>query len=395
MGGSLVSDDAALADAGRVQAQLARLVGFDTQNPPGQQTEAARFVAAELEAMGCRTELVAYAPGRAANAIGVFDNGPGPVFAFNTHLDVVPAGEGWETDPLTLTPRDGRLYGRGACDAKGSLSAMLEAMRMLVAARATWSGTLIGAFTGDEEVGSDGARAFAASGRRIDLCVIGEPTDCTTFTAHKGSLRPVVRVSGVSAHSGMPDLGVNAITRAAPLLAAVAAMHAQVREIAHPLVGRAALSIVHAAGGTAFNVVPDRFDLVLDRRMVPGEDEAAVLEDLRALVARAAAEAGTPMEIVAFKPTTGGPTETPADHPIVAAAQAACLRHNGRASPLGGFQGGCDLVHLRRMGAAGVVLGPGSLDLAHKPNEYVPLDELLRACTIYRDIAATMLAPLP
>lgn len=387
-----MATDPTTPDLSRVLDVLARLVAFDTQNPPGYEIDAARFVAAELAAMGCRADLVEYAPGR-ANVIAVFDNGPGPVFAFNTHYDVVPAGDGWTTDPLTLVRQGDRLFGRGACDAKGSMAAMLEAMRMLIAGRNGWSGTLIGAFVADEEIGSDGARHFAASGRHIDFCVIGEPTDCTTYIAHKGSMRPVVRVGGVSAHSGMPDLGVNAITRAAALLTAVAQMHEKVREIAHPLVGRAALSIVHASGGTAFNVVPDRFDLVLDRRMVPGEDEAAVLDDLRDLIATAARAAGTPMSIIDFKPTTGGASETPADHPIVAAAQAACRRHNGHETPLGGFQGGCDLVHLRKMGAAGVVLGPGSLDLAHKPNEYVPVGDLARACAIYRDIATAMLSP--
>ncbi|WP_439570288.1 M20 family metallopeptidase [Roseovarius mucosus] len=387
-----MAKDLTAANMERVREVLARLVTFDTQNPPGNELEAARFVTAELADMGCRADLVEYAPGR-ANAIGVFENGPGPVFAFNTHYDVVPVGDGWTTDPLTLTRRGDRLYGRGACDAKGSMAAMLEAMRMLIADRAGWSGTLIGAFVADEEIGSDGARHFAASGQHIDFCVIGEPTECTTYIAHKGSIRPVVRVGGVSAHSGMPDLGVNAITRSVPLLAAVVDMHEQVRQIQHPLVGCAALSVVHASGGKAFNVVPDRFDLVLDRRMVPGEQENAVLEDLHAMVANAARAAGTEMAIVDLKPTTGGPSETPANHPIVIAAQAACLRHNGRPTPLGGFQGGCDLVHLSRMGASGVVLGPGSLDLAHKPNEYVPVEDLTRACSIYRDIAIAMLSP--
>ena len=97
------------------------------------------------------------------------------------------------------------------------------------------------------------------------------------------------------------------------------------------------------------------------------------------------------MEIVEFRPTTGGATETDSAHPVVEAAQAACSHHNGAATPLSGFEGGCDLVHFRSVGAQGVVIGPGALAVAHQPDEFVPIDELVRAASIYQDIAARML----
>lgn len=376
-------------DTGRVQSDLERLVAFDTQNPPGREREAARFVLGELLAMGCRAETVEIADGR-TNVAAIFANGPGPVFAFNTHIDVVPAGGGWTADPFRLRQADGRLYGRGACDAKGPLAAMLEAMRRLIAARQTWSGTLLGVFVCDEEVGSIGARAYAKTAGSVDFCAIGEPTSCTAVTAHKGSVRPIVRVHGVSAHSGMPDLGVNAVLKSVPLLKAVIAEHDRVRTISHDLVGAASLTIVGVSGGVADNVVPDACDFVLDRRMVPGEDEAIVLKDLQTMIDAAARDAGTKAEIIGYKPTTGAASETRADHPIVAAAQSACLTHNGRHTPIGGFQGGCDLVHFRSLGARGVVIGAGSLEVAHKPDEFVPVDELLRSVHIYRDLAHAM-----
>lgn len=376
-------------DTRRVKVDLERLVGFDTQNPPGREHEAARFVLAELLAMGCRAETVEVADGR-TNVAGIFANGPGPVFAFNTHIDVVPAGGGWTADPFRLREAGDRLYGRGACDAKGPLAAMLEAMRGLIAARETWSGTLLGVFVADEEVGSLGARAYAKTAGAVDFCAVGEPTSCTTVTAHKGSVRPIVRVHGVSAHSGMPDLGINAVLKSVPLLNAVTAEHARVRAISHDLVGAASLTIVGVSGGVADNVVPDACDFILDRRMVPGEEEAEVLEDLQTMIDAAARDAGTTAEIIGYKPTTGAATQTRADHPIVAAAQSACLTHNGSPSPIGGFQGGCDLVHFRSLGANGVVIGPGSLDVAHKPDEFVPVDELIRSVHIYRDLAHAM-----
>lgn len=386
-----------LPDEGALKTRLDRLVAINTENPPGREAEAARLILDDLTAMGCRAEAVDVLPGR-TNVMAVFENGPGPTFAFNTHIDVVPAGDGWTSDPFVLREADGRLYGRGSCDAKGPLVAMLEAMEALLRGRDAWSGTLIGAFVADEEAASLGAKAYVRTAPEIDYCVIGEPTSCTTVTAHKGSMRPLVRVKGRTAHSGMPDLGVNAILKAAPLLRLIDEHHGALRRRRHHLVGTASLTVTRATGGHADNVVPDTCEVLLDRRMIPGESEDAARREIEELVERAAYESGTDMEIVEFRPTTGGATETDADHPVVAAAQAACAHHNGAATPLSGFEGGCDLVHFRSIGANGVVVGPGSLAVAHQPDEFVPTEELVRASAIYHDIAARMLGggdPLP
>lgn len=377
-------------DQGTTKALLEKLVGFDTQNPPGQEKACARYILDVLQSMGCRAETVDVGEGR-TNVAGVFENGPGPTFAFNTHIDVVPAGDGWSSDPFKLKEAEGKLFGRGSCDAKGPMTAMLEAIRLLIAMRNTWSGTLLGVFVADEEVGSIGAREYVKTAKNVDYCVVGEPTSCTTVVAHKGSVRPIVRVHGKSAHSGMPDLGINAILKSAPLLQRVVAEHERVRAKTHNLVGQASLTVVRAHGGVANNVVPAFCDFTLDRRMVPGEDEDQVLKDLKSMIEHAAKEAGTSAEIIGFAPTTGPATETASDHPIVLAAQHACHHHNGTATPLTGFQGGCDLVHFRKLGAEGVVIGAGSLTVAHQPNEFVPIDELMRSILIYRDLAFSML----
>jgi acetylornithine deacetylase/succinyl-diaminopimelate desuccinylase len=383
--------DSEALDLPRMIDGLARLVAFDTQNPPGRELEAAQWLESAMAGMGFVAHSTDIMPGR-TNVVGVLANGPGPTFAFNTHIDVVPAGSGWTSDPFVLRESSGRLYGRGACDAKGSMTAMLEAMRWLVQNRKLWSGTLLGVFVADEEASSRGAKAYAATRPSIDACMVGEPTSCTTYSAHKGSLRPLVRVHGRTAHSGMPDLGVNAIIKSASLLRAVVAEHQRIKAINHPLVGNPSLTITRTAAGVADNVVPDRCELLLDRRMIPGEDEDAVKAEIATLLARAAKEAGTIMEIAEFRPTTGGATETANDHPIVVASQAACRHHHGHSTPLSGFQGGCDLVHFRSVGAQGVVLGPGALDVAHKPDEYVPVAELAMAAAIYRDVALAMLS---
>jgi acetylornithine deacetylase/succinyl-diaminopimelate desuccinylase len=372
-------------DPGRLKACLARLVAFRTENPPGEEADAACWVGRELAATGCTVELAAIAPGR-ANVVAVLENGPGPSLAFNSHLDVIPAGEGWSGDPFALREAGGRLVGRGACDAKGSIAAMVEAVRLLAAERSAWRGRLTAVFVADEEVGSTGAKRFAASGPPVDRIVVGEPTDLVTVSAHKGCVRPRVRVAGRAAHSGRPDLGDNAVVKAARLVTRFAREDVRLRRLVHPLVGPASLSVTRIEGGIADNIVPPACTLTLDRRVLPGEDASAVEGELRAILEDALIQDGIETEILGFS-STAGPSETPPDDAIVRAAVAAC-RANG-IDPPGpvGFLGGCDLVHFQRAGIRGVVLGPGSLAQAHQPDEWVRADDLVRAALIYRDLA--------
>jgi acetylornithine deacetylase/succinyl-diaminopimelate desuccinylase family protein len=378
-------------DAPRMKADLERLVAFNTENPPGGENEAAHFLASLLQSDGFAVSLDEYKPGR-VNLVARLENGPGPVFAFNTHMDVVPAGEGWSSDPFRLRESSGNLYGRGSCDAKGPLIAMIEAMRLLKRARSSWCGTVLGVFVADEEVASEGAKRYASTSPQIDFVVVGEPTSNGTVVAHKGSLRPRIRIHGISAHSGTPDLGVNAIYQAARFLALVEEHHAAVvRQRPHPIVGQASLTVTRASAGIADNVVPDHCDLLLDRRMVPGEHEDAVRGEFSDLSNAAAKKFGVRAEILEYIATTGGATETAANHPIVIASLAASRRHGAKVTTPQGFQGGCDLVHFRSVGAQGTVIGPGSLAVAHKPDEFVPVDEFIAASLIYQDVALDML----
>ncbi len=380
-----------IPDESRMLERLERLVAFDTQNPPGYELDAARYLITELNNMGLDTSLSEFKPGR-ANVIGRLHNGPGPVFAFNSHIDVVPAGSGWTTEPLRLSERGDNLYGRGSCDAKGPIVGMLEAIGELARDRSAWSGTLLAVFVADEEVASEGARDFVASRPDIDSCLIGEPTSNTAVTAHKGSMRPRVAVLGAMAHSGMPDAGENAILRAGRLLGLIEEFHAEeLCHRTHPLVGHATLTVTRLSGGIADNVVPDRCELLLDRRMVPGEDEATARREIEQLLETAEREFGVRAEIVEYVPTTGGATETDPGEAIVQESLAASSRHEGRTASPQGFQGGCDLVHFRSVGATGTVIGPGSIDVAHKPDEFVPRDQFIRSALIYRDIAGRML----
>jgi succinyl-diaminopimelate desuccinylase len=372
-------------DMPRICTLLERLVAFDTQNPPGQEAEAARFLAETVAAFGFSADLQNVSDGR-ANAVARLDNGPGPTLAFNSHIDTVPVGMGWSGDPLHLVERDGRLYGRGSCDAKGSIAAMTEAARLLALRKAEWNGTLLLTFVADEEINSTGSKQITREAKApIDAVIIGEPTGNQVHAAHKGVLRPLLRVNGQTAHSSQPDLGVNAIQKAGHLLALLDAEDRKLRNRQHTLLGPATLTVTRIAGGIADNVVPDSCEIVLDRRLLPGEEADAALEELQQLLALAARDHDIAAEVVQVR-TASGAAETAVSSPIVQHSLAA----NAQAAPAG-FTGGCDLVHFRAIGSDGVILGPGSLEQAHKPDEYVPKAELIQAAALYRDIALSML----
>ncbi len=379
-------------DSARLAGLLERLVGFDTQNPPGQEHAAAAMLAEELHGYGMEATARPVAhdgfPPR-ANAVGILRNGPGPVICFNSHIDTVPVGVGWSSDPLRLVERGGKLYGRGACDAKGPIVAMAEACRLLAADRSAWRGTVVAAFVADEELTSRGSKAVAAEFPPFDGVIVGEPTDNAVLSAHRGAVRPLIRVHGVTAHSSRPHLGVNAIDGAAHLLRAIRAYDHRINQRRHPLVGCACVSATQIQGGFADNIIPDRCDIVLDRRMVPAETTDDVLAELQTLLDEARASDNVIAELFQIRGMAAG-CETPESDPVVQAALAAAQR-NGASGELGGLTGGCDLVHFRSKGSPGVVLGPGSLDLAHKPDEYVPRAALAQAAAIYRDIALGML----
>ncbi len=379
-------------DSGRLAGLLERLVAFDTQNPPGQETAAAEMLCGELRGYGmeasARTVPHEGFPPR-ANAVGILRNGPGPVICFNSHIDTVPVGEGWSSDPLRLIERDGKLYGRGACDAKGPIVAMAEACRLLAAGRSAWRGTVVAAFVADEELNSRGSKAVAAEFPAFDGVIVGEPTDNTVLSAHRGAVRPLIRVHGVTAHSSRPHLGVNAIDGAARLLRAISAYDRDINQRTHRLVGCACVSATQIRGGFADNIIPDRCDIVLDRRLVPDESTDDVLAELQTLLDDVRATDNVIAELFDIRGLAAG-CETPESAPVVQAALAAAAR-NGASPVLGGLTGGCDLVHFRAKGSPGVILGPGSLGMAHKPDEYVPREALVQAASIYRDIALEML----
>ncbi len=387
--------EAVLAGIGEDAAArcLAELVRFPTVNPPGDEGALAAHLAEGLEVLGFSVKLDEVLPGR-PNVIARLPGRAGsPTLLFNTHMDVVPPGAGWTRDPFAAEIADGRLYGRGAADAKGSLAGFLLAASALAQSGIPLDGDLLVTAVMDEEVGSQGARRLAPS-VAADHAIVGEPTGLDVVVAHRGSFRPVIAVKGRAAHASQPALGVNAVYHAARAIAAFEAYAGTLGGRAHPLVGSPTLAVTIVHGGHKENVIPDRCEFTIDRRLIPGETEAEAQAGIERVLD--GVRAGHPhfrAAIARLLPTTGGPAETAPDAPIVGALTRAGRAVLGRDPGLAGFPAACDMVHFRSAGIPTAVLGPGDLACAHTADEWVEVRQVADAARIYALTALSLLGP--
>jgi succinyl-diaminopimelate desuccinylase len=372
---------------------LAALVAVDTTNPGGDERAGVEVIARVFRDRGLPVEIDEYRPGNVNLTVRVHF-GDGPIVLLNSHIDVVPTGGGWSSPPFEPRVVDGRMYGRGTADAKGSLAAMAAALTGLIDSPAGLSGTVVYTAVGDEEVGSTGARHLVTT-LQADACIVGEPTDLRLFTAHKGSVRPVIEVRGIAAHAATPENGSNAIVGAAGVVTALGRLADELRTKSHPLVGAPTLTAVLISGGEAPNAVPEATRLTVDRRLIPGETGDEAVAQIDALLADWTAE-NPPFvaRVISRAPSTGGPSETPVDDPFVLDAQRA-MADVGEDPELGGLVVNCDMTTFRSAGIPTLVLGPGTLGVMHGKDEYVELAQVDRAVTAYTSILRRLLAAPP
>ncbi len=372
--------------------QLVDLIRLPSQNPGDGETRVAAYVAERCRELGLEVETPDAAPGRPNVVAWLRGRERRPVVALNTHLDTVPISDGWTVDPFGGEIRDGCVWGIGAGDAKGQIVAMLGAIEGLVRTGTPIQGDLVFTAVADEELGSLGARAVV-KGLSVDYAVIGEPTRLRVGIAHRGSLRPRIMVRGRSAHSSTPQLGVNAIFKMRKVLAALEAYCEGLDGRAHPLIGPPSGAVTLITGGHKESAVPDRCEIVLDRRMVPGERQDEVVADLEALLARLRAEdPALQVAIEGYLPTSGPPSETPRGARLVGLAVEAVGEVTGAPGAVYGAGFGCDMTHFRGLGAEAVILGPGDIDRAHKADEYIELAELEAGRQVYAALLRRLLA---
>ncbi|MBF6604979.1 MAG: M20/M25/M40 family metallo-hydrolase [Chloroflexi bacterium] len=362
---------------------LEMLVSIDSVNTtfggPGE-AEVAERVASVLADLGCTVRVHEVAPGR-PNVVAWFDEAsPGPRLLLEGHLDTVPQPR----EPILVRRTDGRLHGRGACDAKGSVAAMVATMARL-ADRARRPAVVF-AGVADEEALMGGSRALLAQLPSVHGAIVGEPTSLGPARTHNGLVRFRIVARGRAAHTSRANLGVNAIAAAARVVLAIENdLGPRLAARVHPLSGPALVTPAVIHGGSAVNLVPDWCEIEVDRRLAPGEDPGAALREIDALLDTLRANGD---DIVREEPTAAQlGLDMRSDHPLVRATERAAGEVLGRPERARGVPFGTDAANLAGIGGIPcVVLGPGSIDQAHSADEWVDLREVERAVDLYERI---------
>lgn len=284
-------------------AFLQALIRVPSENPPGDCAEAADMIAELYEAIGFSVEhhpvpdpfVRQYGMRSATNLVvrRTFGDGTGPTIALSSHADVVPPGEGWNTDPYAAEIKGPAIFGRGANDAKGDLATYAFALKALAesAAADTLNGTVELHISFDEAVGGFiGPQWLLGQGLSAPDYAICAGFVSAVTTAHNGCLHLEVVVRGRSAHAAVPEAGRDALEAATPILAALYEERRRLASVTseEPGIGSAKLTVGTIAGGLHTNVVPDRVVMRVDRRLIPEEEPEIVEERLTALVLEAA-----------------------------------------------------------------------------------------------------------
>lgn len=385
---------AAAVDPKQVVHFAQTLIGTPSENPGGTEDEVAEVVEGLLVALGATSRIVRGEAGRPSVVARIGDGGS-PRLAWNGHLDVVPVGdpETWEYPPFGGEIVDGRLIGRGAADMKGAIASAFAAVAALGRSSVELGGTLDLHLVADEEMaGYHGTQVLLEQGLLDqDAAIVGEATSLDLGLAERGGAWVVATARGRSAHGSRPHLGVNAITTMSRFLLRI---HEVLPDLEHPLAGRPTVNAATIEGGSAPNVVADRCVVDIDRRTIPGErSQEEVLEPFERLAASIRDE--DPDADLSFELRMWlDAAEADPAWPISERCRSAIEGVLGRPSQDVGFTGITDArYYLNEAKIPTVLLGPGTLAIAHTANEWVEVDELVAAARIYARVFADILAP--
>ncbi len=374
---------------------LCELVRAPSVNPPGDVSEAAAVCERPLVAAGFAVRTLEHEPGK-PNIVAEWGAGNGPTLCFNAHLDVVPIGDesAWSHPPFAAEIADGRIYGRGAGDDKASVTAQVMGAVALARSRVPLRGRLMVTEVADEETSGAGALHLIAEAHvRPAGVIVGEQTMNRVAIGEKGTAGVDIVVSGRTAHGALPWEGANAIEGMARVITALdRELQPRLAERTHPYFMPSSASVNMIDGGVKSNVVPDRCAIFVDRRLIPGEDPVATTTEIREIAEAAiAGVTGIDVQVIPAEDRFAATMSDPDG--ALARAMLAANAFLGLSTELTGFSMASDGRHFAAAGYPTIIYGPGDPRLAHIPDEWVGIDEVLEATRAFALAALAFLGP--
>ncbi len=362
------------------------LLHFDTVNPPGRERDCAKHAGALLQEWGYSVEYHEYEDARTSVIAKAGGSDAKAPLCMTGHLDVVPLGtRKWSKDPFAGESDGDKLYGRGSSDMKSGVAAILVAARTF-AKKLNGTPGIVLVLTAAEEGGCVGSRHLAALPKlmgKAGAIVVGEPTSNYPMVGHKGSIKFHAAFKGVSAHGSMPELGVNAIYKAAKAIAKLEEF--QFGVAAHPVMGLPTMNVGTIEGGSGVNLVPDLAKIGVDIRTVPGTNHEVLIATLKELLSDGEIQIFADSQAVWTEPNEAWVQRVfEICRPILKE------RLEARTAPYM-----TDAANLRKVyaGAPTVVLGPGEAAMAHQTDEYCNMERIRQSVAIYEAIIRDWTAP--
>ncbi len=368
---------------------LQALVQTPTINPPADTTTCARMIVEKLNNEGIETEIVEGKPG-IANVVGrMRGSEKGKRLLLNAHIDVVKTGENWTVDPFGGLIRDGHLYGRGSCDMKSGVAAMLMALISFQRSGVMSKGEIVFHVVGDEETGSIWGTRYLIEqgiGADADFAINTEPTSNRIELGERGVRVIKIAVTGHSSHAGRPHLGKNAISAAACLIEMINQMEFTDFNAAFE-VPTPSISVTLINGGHTTNVIPDFCEFTIDRRMIPGETSKKVMDELEGLIEASKLKNNGYEIVVKMEKDYWNPFVISIEEPIVQITMEAFRAVIGEEPKIGIKAAGTDssyLVNTAKIPT--VIFGPGYEQLSHQPDENVSITDVVKATQVYTKV---------
>ena len=367
-----------------VQETLAELVSIDSVSSRSN-VEICDYLVKRCEALGFSVKRLPYIDANGIEKVNLIavagtelSDNSAVELALVGHTDTVPYDPNWK-EALTLTERDGKLFGRGACDTKGFIAAALSAVTVFDLSKLARPLGLV--FTADEEIGLIGAKRLAETqALSVRYAIVGEPTSLGPMRAGKGYCLAEVMVKGREAHSAYPALGSSAVIGAARLITRIETIGAQLQSDVHPAFEPpfTTLNVGLIHGGSAKNVIAGECRFTLEWRPIPGQGAGKFLQLLSAAVEEEKkSDLGLVFEVDASRTDEG--YETSPDSRLVSLLE----QLSGHKAGTVAF--GTEAAQMMALGAEAVVMGPGDIRVAHRTGEFVPVDELERCVEILKD----------